>query len=230
MPKITTEIQKKEIAESFKGGISIAEIAKKYGLKNSTITKYLKTLLSEAEYIKLKKVKISGPASSIIVQEKPKDNKSSTINYNENLKKSTINQNKFSDDKNKTQGVFYGEQSFYEIKPLDESFDFENRKDLTSKPLKEFTIPQNIYMLIDKNIELEELYIRDFPEYSFLSELDQKRKIIKLFSDKKIANSFCNKNQKIIKVPNGNVFNLVSTFLLEKGISRIIYDDYLLSI
>ena len=59
---------------------------------------------------------------------------------------------------------------------------------------------------------------------------DQKRKIIKLFSDKKAANSFCKKNQKIIKVPNGEVFSLVSSFLIDKGISRIIFDDNLLSI
>ena len=63
-----------------------------------------------------------------------------------------------------------------------------------------------------------------------MSENDQKRKIIKLFSDKKSANSFCNKNQKIIKVPNGNVFFLAASFLKEKGISRIINGDQLIAL
>ena len=40
------------MAEAFRGGKSIADIAKKYGLKNLTITKYLKTLFSEAEFKK----------------------------------------------------------------------------------------------------------------------------------------------------------------------------------
>ena len=73
------------------------------------------------------------------------------------------------------------------------------------------------------------LFIRDFPEYNFLPEVDQKRKIIKLFSNKKTANSFCSKNQKVIKVPNGYVLNLASPYLIKKGISRIIFDNYLLS-
>lgn len=220
MPKVTTEIQKEEMAEAFKGGKSIEDIANEYGLKNLTITKYLKALLSEAEFKKIKKANLSNQ-TDISIQEDTKNKPSNSNN----------NRNKHLEDKNSLEEKkFLGYESFYEIKPLDESFDFENRRDLTSKPLKGFTIPQNIFMIIDKNIELEELYIRDFPEYSFLSEVDQKRKIIKLFSDKKLAISYCNKNQKIIKVPNGNVFSLVSQFLLKKGITRIIYDDYLLSI
>ena len=100
----------------------------------------------------------------------------------------------------------------------------------TSKPLKEFIFPNDSYMIIDKNNELEIFQIEDFPEYSFLPDDDQKNKVIKLFSDKKIARTFCNKNQKIIKVPNGQVFILVASFLIEKGISRIIFDENLLSI
>jgi len=229
LPKKISEIQKKEMAEAFIGGKSIADIANKYGLKNLTITKYLKTLFSEAEFKKIKKANISKLANISTLEDRI-DNSLSSINYSESSKKLIKNQEKYIEDQNKIEEIISGDESFYEIKPLDQSFDFENRKDLTSKPLKEFTIPQNTYMVIDNNIELEDLYIRDFPEYSYLSEVDQKRKIIKLFSDKKLANSFCNKNQKIIKVPNGNVFILVSQFLLEKGISRIIYDDLLLSI
>ena len=70
----------------------------------------------------------------------------------------------------------------------------------------------------------------DFPEYSFLPDDDQERRIIKLFSDKKAASAFCKKNQKIIKVPNGEVFSLVTSFLIDKGISRIIFDENLISI
>ena len=119
---------------------------------------------------------------------------------------------------------------FYEILPMSEEIDFNSRKDLTSKPLRDFNFPNNTFMIVNNNIELEIKYIKDFPEFSFLSEADQICKTIKLFSEKKIANSLCSKNQKVIKVPNGEVFKLSANFLLEKGISKIILDEVLLSI
>ena len=226
MPKKTTEKQKKEIGEAFKKGSSIEDIAIKYGLKNLTIIKYLKNLLGETEFKNLNIYKI---------RKNSKENNEKNISYSSTNNLSTqkefiSNKKKSVQEKNIKESIFSSNEDFFEIRPLNELVDFEQRKDFTSKPLKDFKIPENIYMVIDKNIELEELFIRDFPEYSFLSEVDQSRKIIKLFSDKKSANSFCRKNQKIIKVPNGKVFSMVSSYLLNKGISRILYDDYLLSI
>ena len=56
-------------------------------------------------------------------------------------------------------------------------------------------MPNNIYMIVDTNIELEIKYIRDFPEYSFLSDEDQKCKTIKLFQ-MKLAKQVCSKSNK----------------------------------
>ena len=72
--------------------------------------------------------------------------------------------------------------------------------------------------------------MRDFPEWQFLSGDELNRKTIQIFSDLKIAKKFCNKDQKLIKVPNTKVFQLAAHFLKLKGISRIVNDEYLIAL
>ena len=48
--------------------------------------------------------------------------------------------------------------------------------------------------------------------------------------DLKNAKRFCNKEQKVIKVPNPNVFKIVAPLLLNKGISRIVSADKLIAL
>lgn len=202
MPKKLSEIKKKEMVDAFKKGANLDELVILYKLKVNTIKKHLKSLLSESEFKK------------IISLKKIKEENDQELHENQEKKQSNIQI----------------DQNFIEIAPLNEIFDFGVSKDFASKPLKDFVLPENTFLIVDKSIELEIFLMRDFPEYSFMSETDQDRKTIKLFSDKKSANSFCNKNQKIIKVPNGNVFFLASSFLVDKGVSRIIYDEHLLSL
>ena len=189
----------------FKNGNTFDQLSNKYGLKEITIRKHLKKSLTEKVF-----------------------NKLSSELKNRHIK---IEENDYElNPKTKNPNLEEREDIFYEILPLSEEIDFNSRKDLTSKPLKDFDFPNNTFMIVNNNIELEIKYIKDFPEFSFLSEADQICKTIKLFSEKKIANSLCSKNQKVIKVPNGEVFKLSANFLLKKGISKIILDEVLLSI
>ena len=205
MPRIISEENKKNMINDFKNGNTFDQLSNKYGLKEITIRKHLKKSLTEKVF-----------------------NKLSSELKNRHIK---IEENDYElNPKTKNPNLEEREDIFYEILPLSEEIDFNSRKDLTSKPLKDFDFPNNTFMIVNNNIELEIKYIKDFPEFSFLSEADQICKTIKLFSEKKIANSLCSKNQKVIKIPNGEVFKLSANFLLEKGISKIILDEVLLSI
>ena len=56
------------------------------------------------------------------------------------------------------------------------------------------------------------------------------RKTIEIFDDLKVAKRICNKEQKVIKVSNTDVFKLVAPILLAKGISRIVNSDKLIAL
>ena len=85
-------------------------------------------------------------------------------------------------------------------------------------------------MIVDKNIELAIKDLKDYPEWNFLSHDELNRKTIEIFLDIKNAKRFCKKEQKVIKVPNTDVFRIVAPILISKGISRIVSPDKLIAL
>ena len=85
-------------------------------------------------------------------------------------------------------------------------------------------------MIVNKTIELETKYLKDYPEWQFLSQNEQDRKTIQIYYDLKFAKRVCNKEQKVIKVPNTNVFKIVAPLLVSRGISRIVSEDKLIAL
>ena len=147
---------------------------------------------------------------------------------NKEISKNSINsfdQDFFYEDEN-----LFNQKGFVEIQPLNHEFDESLQKDLSSIPIDQIELPKVVYMVIDKNTELETKLLKEFPEWQFLSEEDLNRKTIKIYSDIKNAKRDCNKEQKVIKIPNTNVFKITAKILLSKGISRIINDEVLISI
>ena len=137
------------------------------------------------------------------------------------------------DDKNVNNNEtidFSTNPAFFEIPPLDYEIENAPRKDLSSTPISEIVFPQKVYMIVDKKIELEIKSLKDYPDWGFLSNDDLNRKTIEIHSDVNTAKRLCNKEQKVIKVPNTNVFKIVAPILKSRGISRIIGLDKLIAL
>ena len=202
MAKRLTEKQKSEIAENFKNGRTIEALSEDFNCTTLTITRNLKKNLGE-----------------IIFKELARKNKISD----------EFNNAQTFDDNNSENNNFSSEE-FIEISPL--HFDLENfpRKELSSIPLQEVDFPKIVYMIVDKNIELEIKLLKDYPEWEFLPNEDLKRKTIEIYFDLKLAKRACSKEHKVIKVPNTDVFRIVSPILISRGISRIISADKLIAL
>ena len=119
---------------------------------------------------------------------------------------------------------------FFEITPLNCEIENSLQKDLSSVPIDEIDFPNIVYMIVDKKIELETKYLKEYPEWQFLSKEELNRKTIEIFLDLKNAKRLCNKEQKVIKVPNPQVFKIVAPLLLARGISRIVSKDKLIAL
>ena len=87
-----------------------------------------------------------------------------------------------------------------------------------------------VYIIVDKKTELEIKILRDYPDWHFLPEEDLQNKTIEIYFDLKVAKRNCKKDQKVIKVPNPNVFKIASKIMVSKGITRIICDKQLISL
>ena len=213
MPKKLLQKEIEGIVKEFLNGKNIEDLAKEHNCTKITINKHLKKSIDEKEY-KLtilqnkKKREVAGNKNS-----EPKSN-----SFDEIAHVSSDFVNSFS------------ESSFVEIAPLEYEIDNIPRKDLSSIPISKVDFPKVVYMLVDKKIELETKYLKEYPDWQFLSQEELNRKTIQIFMDLKVAKRFCNANQKIIKVPNTDVFRIAAPLLLEKGISRIVSDDKLISL
>ena len=223
MAKRLTEKQKKEIIQGFKDGLSIDLLHKEFDCTKLTIIRNLKIILGEQGYKKL----LSDNKKKSIKDTFDKSLKNKDFSPgNTNKDYPTIqNTNEIINKKD-----FYPDSSFLEISPLDYEIDNAPQKDLSSVPIAEIEFPETVYMIVDKKIELEIKLLKDFPAWGFLPKEDLNRKTIEIYLDLKLAKRFCNKEQKVIKVPNTNVFKIAAPFLISKGISRIVSDDKLIAL
>ena len=227
LTKRLTEKQKDEILKSFKSGTAIDVLSQKHSCTNSTIIRNLKKNLGEAIYKELfnKNKSLKG---------KFHKNKNQTSDLletnfeNEDLKKD-FNDPKFSNE-NITDSNFAPSDSFFEIAPIDYEMDNLSRKELSSVPISEVDFPKVVYMIVDKKIELEIKILKDYPEWEFLPYEDLNRKTIEIFFDLNLAKRSCKKEQKVLKVPNTDVFRIAAPVLMAKGISRIVCAENLIAL
>ena len=227
MTKRLTEKQKEEIVKSFKYGIAIDILSQKYNCTSTTIIRNLRKNLGELKYKEFFNQSKSSIEKSITNENQNNDFKNKNFESND-LKKDSNNPKVLNE--NITASNFAPMDSFFEIAPLDYEIDSSSRKELSSVSLSEVDFPKVVYMVVDKKIELEIKLLKDFPEWDFLPNGDLNRKTIEIFFDLNLAKRSCNKEQKVLKVPNTDVFRIAAPVLLKKGISRIVCAENLIAL
>ena len=227
MTKRLTEKQKEDILKNFKSGSAVGALSQKYNCTNSTIIRNLKKNLGELKFKELFNKSKSQKG-------KPKINKNQTNNLQKTNFDIEDSQKDFNNaealNKNIIDSNFVPSDSFFEIPPIEYEMDNSSRKELSSVPLSEVDFPAVVYMIVDKKIELEIKLLKDFPEWEFLPQDDLDRKTIEIFFDLNLAKKSCQKEQKVLKVPNTDVFRIAAPALVLKGISRIVCPETLIAL
>ena len=221
MAKRLTEDQKKKLISIFQKGIKIEELSQRFNCSKLTIVRNLKKNLGESKY------------QEIIINNKNLNTDSRKLEKSKKIKSdldSVVTGNTSINNLNKNASDFAPQDSFFEIVPLDYEIENLPRKELSSVPISDVDFPKVVYMIVDKKIELEIKLLKDFPEWDFLPINDLNRKTIEIFFDLNLAKRSCNKEQKVLKVPNTDVFRIAAPVLIEKGISRIVCAENLIAL
>ena len=125
----------------------------------------------------------------------------------------------------------YDKNNFEEIAPLLSGFDFDLDKQKSDYEILNYeSLPESVYMIVDKKVELDSQPISDLPEWSFLPENELQRNAILLFANQRSAKRICSRNQRVIKVPNTSIFKLSKSYLISKGITRLILEDSIIGL
>ena len=93
----------------------------------------------------------------------------------------------------------FANSDFIELTPLAYEIDNSIQKDISSIPLSKVDFPKEVFILVNKNVELEIKVLRDYPDWHFLPDDDLNRKTIEIFNDLKIAKRDCRREQKVLK-------------------------------
>ncbi len=227
MAKRLSDKEKEQLTQEFINGKNINDLVEEFSSTKLTISRYLKKNLGDKTYKNLieksKKSKVlfsNKEISSSIEKENLLNNK---------VVKGNIANNKAS-NLNFTEGSDFALNDFVEVAPLNFEIDNITQKDLSSIPISNIDFPKVVFMIVDNKIELQTKLLSDYPEWQFLSKEELDRNTIEIFYDLKIAKSFCSKEQKVIKIPNTDVFRIVAPLLMSRGISRIVTSDKLIAL
>ena len=237
--KRLTKDQKVEIVKAYKAGDDADFLAEKYRCTTNTIKRTVKTLLSESEFIQLKekRSKISNENEKIknqdinLVLDEDLDNSDPVQidSFDHNTINDFIEQLSTNNKSNKNDE--HDENNFELIAPLLSDFDFDNDKQRSDFEILHYeSLPESVYMIVDKKVELDLQPISDLPEWSFLPKNELERIAILLFSNQRSAKRSCTRNQKVIKIPNTSVFKISKPYLISKGITRLILEDSIIAL
>lgn len=113
---------------------------------------------------------------------------------------------------------------FTELVPLIGVAGLSGSAPIETQPLSPGVLPGSVYMLVDKVVELDARPLRDFPELGALDSVDQDRQGLFLFSNPRAAKRQCGRSQRVIKVPDTTVFERTSSYLLKRGITRLVME------
>ena len=213
MAKRISDKERKEIIDDFINKKSLEEISKRFNFTKLTISRNLKKILGEDRFNEINKINKTEKSDL----DSAKDHEIKTFNTNLDGFK------ELSNDK-------FPENTFLEIAPLNLEIDNEPQKDLSSISIKEVNLPKVVYMVVDKQVELETRLLKDYVEWNFLPEKDLNRNTIEIFYDLKTAKRSTKKDQRVIKVPNSDVFKIAAPFLLSRGITRIVSSEVLIAL
>ena len=213
MARRLTESEKQQIVSDFTNGKSIDDLSIIFKFSKLTITRNLKKNLGEKKF-----------------KEFFEKNKLLNLSTNEDISSLDTNHSNFKNDKEIFEEQYFKDSAFTEVTPLNFEFDSSNQKDLSSIPIAEVEFPKTVFMIVNNKIELEIKYLKDYPEWQFLSQQELDKKTIEIHFDIKSAKRFCNKEQKVLKVPNTEVFKIVAPLLRSRGISRIVSPEKLIAL
>ena len=247
-PKRLTDSEKQELVGRYKAGESTAALAEAYGCSPNTVSRTVKALLPAEAYAALKNSRTK--AKPAVAEQDPEpalaplqpEDRATPAAPEPDLDGEEEDPGTLAlddaddfgdepdDDSEEEESPTSEFETFQELVPLTDVGDLSDRRRREPLPLSPGLLPASVYMLVDKVVELDAKPLSDFPELGPLDETEQQRQGLCLFSSPRTAKRQCGRSQRVIKVPDTSVFERTSSYLLARGITRLVMEGTLIAI
>ena len=242
-----SDSEKQDLVGRYKAGESTAALAESFGCSPNTVSRTVKALLPPEAYAALKASRQKGgtavAASQPLLEIPPLDGLSTVDLPSVQIDTPEASAGDFSAEEasnlalddaadfaevSDDQGTALEEPAsmdvFTELVPLIGVAGLSGSAPMETQPLSPGVLPDSVYMLVDKVVELDARPLRDFPELGPLDTADQDRQGLFLFANPRAAKRQCGRSQRVIKVPDTTVFERTSSYLLKRGITRLVME------
>jgi hypothetical protein len=245
-PSRLTDSQKQELVERFRQGESTAALAAAYGCSANTVSRTVKALLDPADYEQLKTRRGKGaspvePASSqsqiapqlgLQLAQDPSQEVPAVVvddpddpDADDAAVLAIDDADDFAGDDEAGDDIDAGDDdTFVAIPVLAVS---ANQEPVQVQPLLPAVLPESLYMLVDKTVELQARPLREFAELGQLPPDEEERQALQLFVNPRQAKRQCGRSQRVIKMPDAEILLRRASYLQVKGISRLVVEGTL---
>lgn len=235
---------KQELVGRYKSGEGTVALAEAFGCSPNTVTRTVKALLPAEAYAALKasrqRAPVAPPSASTsnglevstqAIEVAPLETDAESSLALEDAEDFADDADVDESDSN-TDPAFESAEAdpFLEFIPLTPERPLEDHPEVPAIPLSVDVLPTSAYMLVDKVVELDARPLRDFPDMGALSTAEQDLKGVYLYASPRAAKRQCSRHQRVIKVPDTEVFVRTSSFLLARGITRLVLDGMLIAL
>jgi hypothetical protein len=237
-----TESQKQELVARYRQGETAQALASSYGCSPNTVSRVLKAGIDADELASLKKQsrsKTAPQAAPALAVEpvaeapEPEDEEQSlsapVAELDAQPAASLEDDEEYGDD-DIDEGIDDDSDDDEEV-----SSTFNLKAGVASTqalvdpiPLLPGLLPSSVYMLVDKVVELQAKPLNEFPELGSLPETEQERQALMLYTNPRQAKRQCGRSQRVIKVPDSDVLQRRSSYLVAQGITRLVVEGGLL--
>ena len=119
---------------------------------------------------------------------------------------------------------------FHEVVPLTTGDALVEQRQANAVPFLPGVLPGSVYMLVDKTVELDARPLKEFPELGLLAAGEEELQALCLYASPRAAKRQCGRSQRVIKVPDTQVFALSTPYLLARGITRLVLEGSLIAL
>ena len=234
-PRRLSDSEKQDLVGRYKAGESTAALAEAFGCSVNTVSRTVKSLLPADAYAALKASRLKGsavasppaepvpPAAAAEAEPLTDDDSSLALDDADDFGEDPEEEIAEDDDTGSA-------DTFTELVPLVGVGDLSDRPFNQAQPFSVDLLPDSAYMLVDKVVELDARPLKEFPELGFLDDAEQERQGLCLFASPRAAKRQCGRSQRVIKVPDTTVFERTSSYLLARGITRLVLDGTLIAL
>ena len=259
-PSRLNDSHKQEIVERYRAGDTSAEIAAAYGCSTNTVSRTVRSLLSSEEYAKLKAQRAAkGAAVESSASESRADTtleaptaQAISTNEGEGEGEESVGSEVNGDIDGDGDGQILAlddaedfgsaelddnetfnqddDNVFHEIAVLPVDLPEVTTQQVVCRPFASELVPDSVYMLVDKTVELDPRPLSEFPELGFIDPSEQERQALCLYASPRAAKRQCGRSQRVIKVPDTQVFEQTSSYLLARGITHLVVEGSLFAL